>query len=90
MKTDLISEILNIIEKEVAPDSQEYIAKQLNELFISHLASLNPERIKEVLEKHFNNVVTSDGQHIDKIIYHSQLANIITDLCSGSQEKEPC
>ena len=35
MKKDLTNEILNIIEKEVAPDSQDYIAKQLNELFAS-------------------------------------------------------
>ena len=35
MKQDLTNEILNIIEKEVAPDSQDYIARQLNELFAS-------------------------------------------------------
>ena len=81
MKKDLTNEILKIIEKEVAPDSQDYIAKQLNELF----ASLNPERIREVLQDHstFNAKISSKSFIID-----DEFDGIISDLCSGSQEKE--
>jgi len=99
MKTDLTNEILNIIEKEVALDSQDYIAKQLDELFASQL---NPERVREVLSeliKLFDENIlvrntdndddfarfTKEGLRITNVLKELQS---ISDLCSGSQEKE--
>ena len=93
MKTDLTNEILNIIEKEVAPDSQDYIVKQLNELF----ASLNPERVKIAFNE-IRNEITAIAEYIDSkggIDGIGQLEDLsakidninISDLCFGSQEK---
>ena len=61
MKTDLTNEILNIIEKEVAPDSQDYIANQLNALFASKFASQNPERVREVLQEILSEHKSTEG-----------------------------
>ena len=90
MKKDLTNEILKIIEKEVAPDSQDYIAKQLNALF----ASQNPER---VIAYEFYCPATGhcyvDYVHRADIEapgkeYMPRPLGYISDLCSGSQEKE--
>jgi len=82
---DLTTEILNIIEKEVAPDSQDYIAKQLNELF-NEFASLNPERVREILNKYCHAIIMDSGQKL--VIYSEDFESVISDLCSGSQEKD--
>ena len=84
MKKDLANEILNIIEKEGAPDSQDYIAKQLNELF----ASLNPERVRESCEK----MLKRNQWNGNRSRYSTEdikiwVEDIISDLCSGSQDE---
>jgi len=101
MKKDLTTEILNIIEKEVDPDSQDYIAMQLNELFASQFASLNPERIMMDLLNKIRERVRSLDKSDNQIYRNNKLLilfcyanameiieNYISDLCSGSQEKE--
>ena len=90
MKKDLTTEILNIIEKEVDPDSQDYIAMQLNELF----ASQNPERVIA-----YEFYCPSTGHCYVDYIHRSDIEapgqeymqrplGYLSDLCFGSQEKE--